>query len=94
MSELEARFDALVAGVVVPALKPLGYRKRKLSWSRETPEAVHGITLQRSQGNAPDHLRFYVEVSAYVPDSRGPWAPPSRIGWRRRRRSTADASNP
>lgn len=68
MSELEARFDALVAGVVVPALKPLGYRKRKLSWSRETPEAVHGITLQRSQGNAPDHLRFYVEVNAYVPD--------------------------
>ena len=68
MSELEARFDALVSGVVVPALKPLGYRKRKLSWTRQTPAALNGITLQRSQGNTPGHLRFYVEVSAYVPD--------------------------
>jgi len=68
MSELEARFDALVSGVVVPALKPLGYRKRKISWTRQTPAALHGITLQRSQGNAPGHLRFYAELNAYVPD--------------------------
>lgn len=64
---LDARFDALVTHVVAPTLKPLGYRKKRLTWMRVTDEAVHEVTLQRSHGNASDHLRFYVELSAYVP---------------------------
>lgn len=67
MSELDDRFDSLVRDTVAPLLKSRGYAKRKLSWVRRTEAAVHWITLQRSQGNAPDHLRFYVELAAYVP---------------------------
>ncbi|VXB39447.1 conserved hypothetical protein [Microbacterium sp. 8M] len=65
MSDLEARLDALVRTTVVPALKPQGYAKRKLSWVRAGDGMAHWIILQRSHGNTPDHLRFYVEVAAY-----------------------------
>lgn len=65
MSDLEARLDALVRTSIVPALKPRGYAKRKLSWVRTRDGVAHWIVLQRSHGNAPDHLRFYVEVAAY-----------------------------
>jgi hypothetical protein len=68
MPELQERLDSLIADVVVPTLKPRGYRKRRLEWVRATDAAVHAITLQRSHGNAPDHLRLYVDVSAYVPE--------------------------
>ncbi|MFJ3957387.1 DUF4304 domain-containing protein [Arthrobacter sp. NPDC090010] len=68
MTDLETRFNALIADVVVPELKARGYRKRKLVWTRQTPEALHEIAFQRSQGNASDHVRFYVEIGAYVPE--------------------------
>lgn len=68
MPDLQDRLDALIADVVVPTLKPRGYRKRKLDWVRVGETAVHSITLQRSHGNAPDHLRFYVSAAAYVPE--------------------------
>ncbi|MDQ1206593.1 DUF4304 domain-containing protein [Microbacterium sp. SORGH_AS_0862] len=65
--ELEARLVALVAEAVVPVLKPRGYRKKRLTWMRETPDAAHEIVLQRSHGNGGDHLRIYIEGAAYVP---------------------------
>lgn len=65
--DLEARLGALVAEAVVPVLKPRGYRKKRLTWMRETPDAAHEIALQRSHGNGRDHLRIYIEVAAYVP---------------------------
>jgi len=67
VAELEAQFDALVRDVVVPVLKPLGYAKSALRWTRRAAEAVYLIGLQRSDGNGPGHLRFYVNVGAYVP---------------------------
>ncbi len=67
MPDLQDRLDTLIADVVVPTLKPRGYRKRRLEWVRVGDTAVHSIALQRSHGNAPDHLRFYVDVAAYVP---------------------------
>lgn len=63
---LDERFDALVSQVIAPALKPLGYRTSRLVWTRVGHDAIHTIVLQRSQRNAPGHLRFYVELSAYV----------------------------
>jgi hypothetical protein len=68
MADLEDRFKALVKDVVTPTLKPRGYAKRRLSWVRTGDEALHSIGLQRSHGNAPEHLRFYVELGAYVPE--------------------------
>ncbi|MFZ4893570.1 DUF4304 domain-containing protein [Plantibacter sp. Mn2098] len=66
-THLEERFDSLVSEVVTTTLKPLGYRKKQLVWTRATDAAVHRIVLQRSQGNTANHLRFYVELSAFVP---------------------------
>ncbi|GAD35750.1 putative acetylornithine deacetylase/succinyl-diaminopimelate desuccinylase [Microbacterium sp. TS-1] len=66
MTALEERLDALVANAVVPVLKPRGYRKKRLVWTRETPGVLHEVTLQRSQGNAAGHLRVYVEGAVYV----------------------------
>lgn len=66
MPDLEERLTALVAEAVTPVLKPRGYRKRRLEWTRVAGDVVHRVTLQRSHGNAPGHLRFYVEAAAYV----------------------------
>lgn len=66
MTALEERLDALVADAVVPVLKPRGYRKRRLVWTREAPGMLHEVTLQRSQGNSTDHLRVYVEGAVYI----------------------------
>lgn len=62
---LEERFTALVSDTVVPTLKPRGYRKQRLVWTRTGDAVMHQIVLQRSQGNAPDHLRVYIELAAY-----------------------------
>jgi len=68
VADLEARLTGLVNESVVPVFKSRGYRKSRLTWVREAPAAVHEITLQRSHGNDAEHLRFYVEVAAYVPE--------------------------
>ncbi|MEV5000377.1 DUF4304 domain-containing protein [Nocardioides sp. LML1-1-1.1] len=68
MAELEERLVLLVDQCVTPVLKPRGYRKRRLEWTRVDGDVAHRITLQRSHGNAPGHLRFYVEAAAYVGD--------------------------
>jgi hypothetical protein len=67
MADLEDRLDALVKGVITPTLKPRGYAKQRLAWTRKGSDTVQSITLQRSHGNSPGPLRFYVDVGAYVP---------------------------
>jgi len=63
---VEERFAVLVKDVFAATLKPRGYKKTGLRWHRRTPTAWHMIGIQRSSGNFGDHLRFYVNVGAYV----------------------------
>ncbi len=65
VADLDSRLTAFAARVVTPELKPRGYRKKRWEWTRVTGDVVHGIGLQRSHGNSADHLRIYVNVSAY-----------------------------
>lgn len=68
MTDLDDRVDALVAGAVVPVLKPRGYRKKRLTWVHESSSALREIVLQRSHGNTATTLRVYVEGAVYVPE--------------------------
>lgn len=65
MTDLDSRLTAFAARVITPELKPRGYRKKRWEWTRVTGDVVHSIGLQRSHGNSADHLRIYVNVSAY-----------------------------
>lgn len=65
MADLDSRLTAFAARTITRELKPRGYRKKRWEWTRVTGDVVHGIGLQRSHGNSADHLRVYVNVSAY-----------------------------
>lgn len=59
------RLTALIKDVIHPTLKPLGYRKAALVWTRELPGARHQIRVQRHAG---EHRGFYLELAASAPE--------------------------
>ncbi|MDQ1123461.1 DUF4304 domain-containing protein [Microbacterium trichothecenolyticum] len=65
MSDLEERFADAVAAIG-RVLKTHGFRKKRYVWTRVGDGVVHEVDLQRSHGNSPDSVRFYVNASAYV----------------------------
>jgi len=67
MTDLEERFTEAVAAIG-GVLKRHGFRKKRYVWTRIGDGVVHEVDVQRSHGNSPQSVRFYVNASAYVAD--------------------------
>jgi hypothetical protein len=72
--------DAIVADVLAPDLKAMGFRKRSRHWSHEVGDTYRGVTAQASRLNVTSDARFTVEVGASfvalghpVPNAPGAW---------------------
>lgn len=65
MSEWEERFAGAVSSIG-GVLKPHGFRKKRFVWTRVGDGIAHTVDVQRSHGNTPGGVRFYVNASAYV----------------------------
>ena len=79
-SPAAAALDSIVAEVLAPDLKSLGFRKKSRHWSHEAAEAHRGVTVQSSQFNVTSDSRFTVEIGASfvalghpVPNAPGAW---------------------
>ena len=79
-SPAAAALDAIVADVLAPDLKSMGFRKKSRHWSHEAGEMYRGVTVQSSQFNVTSDSRFTVEIGASfvalghpVPNAPGAW---------------------
>lgn len=59
--------EAVTAGLA-PPLKEAGFRKQATRFRRAHGGCLQVIELQKSHGNAFDHLRFYINVGVAAPD--------------------------
>ena len=79
-SPAAAALDSIVADVLAPDLKSMGFRKKSRHWSHEAGETYRGVTVQSSQFNVTSDSRFTVEIGASfvalghpVPNAPGAW---------------------
>ena len=79
-SPAAAALDSIVAEVLAPDLKSMGFRKKSRHWSHEAGETHRGVTVQSSQFNVTSDSRFTVEIGASfvalghpVPNAPGAW---------------------
>jgi len=63
-SPAAAALDSIVADVLAPDLKAMGFRKKARHWSNEATGTYRGVTVQASQFNVTSDSRFTVEVGA------------------------------
>ena len=61
-SPAAAALDSIVADVLAPDLKSMGFRKKSRHWSYEAAETYRGVTVQSSQFNVTSDSRFTVEM--------------------------------
>ena len=59
-----AALDAIVADVLAPDLKSIGFRKTSRHWSHEAEMAYRGVSVQASQSNVASDSRFTVAIGA------------------------------
>jgi hypothetical protein len=79
-SPAAAALDSIVADVLAPELKSMGFRKTSRHWSHEAGETHRGVSVQASQANVTSDSRFTVEIGASfvalghpVPSAPGAW---------------------
>jgi uncharacterized protein DUF4304 len=79
-SPAAAALDSMVADVLAPDLKSMGFRKKSRHWSHEGAETHRGVTVQSSRFNVTSDSRFTVEIGASfvalghpVPNAPGAW---------------------
>ncbi|MBP1161616.1 DUF4304 domain-containing protein [Rhodococcus sp. PvR099] len=87
----EHAFATLLGESAVPLLKEQGFRKRKLTFTRERDGLVDVVNLQRSAGNSHESIRFYVNCGVYSVEfdrviGRTPQQRPSEVDCQYRRR--------
>ncbi|MFG1783887.1 DUF4304 domain-containing protein [Rhodococcus oryzae] len=87
----EHAFTTLLGESAVPLLKEQGFRKRKLTFTRERDGLVDVINLQRSAGNSHESIRFYVNCGVYSVEfdrliGRTPQQRPAEVDCQYRRR--------
>ncbi len=54
-----------VANEIAPALRSRGYRKSGLRFSRDLPEVIHLVALQKSQVSNRNMVRLTVNLGVY-----------------------------
>lgn len=64
----EQVFATLLGESAVPLLKEHGFRKRRLTFTRERDGLVDVVNLQRSAGNSYESIRFYTNCGVYSPE--------------------------
>ncbi|SEL72547.1 DUF4304 domain-containing protein [Rhodococcus maanshanensis] len=87
----EEALATLLGESAVPLLKEYGFRKRKLTFTRERDGLVDVINLQRSAGNSHEAIRFYVNCGVYSAEfdrviGRTPQQRPAEVDCQYRRR--------
>lgn len=61
----ERAFSSVVGTGIAPLLKSHGFRKQKLTFTRDRDGLVDVVNLQRSAGNNNESIRFYVNCGVY-----------------------------
>lgn len=61
----ERAFSSVVGTGIAPLLKSHGFRKQKLTFTRDRGGLTDVVNLQRSAGNSHESIRFYVNCGVY-----------------------------